>query len=123
MSACAELQGKKISQDEDENFRLFIEAYPKRAAVKEAYVVWKKIAPDNELAKRMVAAVNAQKSCSQWQEDNGRYIPKPANWLRGRRWEDKVIPTSAMASAMAPFEDRRDYSDVLNQAMGIGGDF
>lgn len=108
------------AEQQDENFRLFIEAYPKRTAVKEAYTVWKKLAPDDELTRQMIAALEAQKKCSQWYEDNGRYIPKPANWLRGRRWEDRVapVPASAMIRAMEPFENRRDYSDILNHALG-----
>lgn len=107
------------AEKQEENFRLFIEAYPKRTAVKEAYIVWKKIAPDDELTRRMIAAVNVQKSCSQWQEDNGRYIPKPANWLRGQRWEDVPAGASVSESVVTSFEGRRDYSDILSQALGI----
>lgn len=49
----------------EKNFRVFIEAYPKRTAVKEAYTVWKKLAPDDELTRQMIAALEAQKKCSQ----------------------------------------------------------
>jgi hypothetical protein len=32
-----------------------------------------------------------QRTDPRWLEDNGRFIPYPATWLNGRRWEDVTI--------------------------------
>ena len=35
-------------------------------------------------------ALEAQKASFDWQKENGRYIPLPATWLNGKRWEDEL---------------------------------
>lgn len=40
----------------------------------------------------MLKAIEVQKKSDQWQRDNGQYIPYPATWLNGRRWEDEIQP-------------------------------
>ena len=43
----------------------------------------------------LVPAVEAHKQSSQWQKDNGQYIPNPATWLNQGRWEDELAETTA----------------------------
>ena len=38
----------------------------------------------------MLRAVTAKAACEQWTRDGGAYIPYPATWLTGRRWEDEL---------------------------------
>ncbi len=35
------------------------------------------------------AALDRQRDSAAWQRDGGAYIPFPASWLNGRRWEDE----------------------------------
>lgn len=42
----------------------------------------------NMIASRLIDDINS----SQWQEENGRYIPKFVNWLKNRPWENKLPP-------------------------------
>lgn len=37
----------------------------------------------------MAAALERDKRSRDWQRDDGAYIPYPASWLNGRRWEDE----------------------------------
>ena len=30
------------------------------------------------------------RNSNEWKRDNGQYIPKPENWIKERRWEDKI---------------------------------
>lgn len=71
-------------------FDRFWAVYPRHTAKATALKAFEKIDPDEELLDRMVAAVDRQKQTSQWQENNGQYIPYPATWLNQRRWEDEV---------------------------------
>ena len=43
----------------------------------------------------MIAAIEAQKASEQWTREGGRYIPNPATWLNGGRWEDEMTGGSA----------------------------
>jgi hypothetical protein len=67
----------------------FWEAYPRKVGKQDALRAWNKLAPDDALLAVMLAALERQKSWDEWTRDKGRYIPHPATWLNGRRWEDQ----------------------------------
>ena len=77
---------------EDELFDQFWQAYPKRVAKKPARRAWDKLHVDNDLLAKILAALAWQKRTDDWQRDGGRYIPNPATWLNGGRWEDEHNP-------------------------------
>ena len=77
---------------EDELFDQFWQAYPKRVAQKPARRAWDKLHVDNDLLAKILAALAWQKRTDDWQRDGGRYIPNPATWLNGGRWEDEHNP-------------------------------
>ena len=77
---------------EDELFDQFWQAYPKRVAKKPARQAWDKLHVDNDLLAKILAALAWQKRTDDWQRDGGRYIPNPATWLNGGRWEDEHNP-------------------------------
>ena len=37
----------------------------------------------------MLAALERQRASDQWRKEGGRFIPLPATWINGRRWEDE----------------------------------
>ena len=96
---------KKATAKEDydlEGFNAFWAAYPKKAGKADALKAWNKLAPDVVLQEQMGKALEVQKQSQQWRKDGGQYIPMPATWLNGKRWEDEVqtqtqpnIPTDA----------------------------
>lgn len=71
-------------------FSQFYNAYPKKKAPAAAEKAWRKINPDEQLLADMLAALERQKSSDDWQKASGQYIPYPASWLNGRRWEDEM---------------------------------
>ena len=73
-----------------ERFSLFWNIYPKKKGKGTAERAWFKIAPDEILAQKIISAVEANKKTRQWKENNGKYIPFPATFLNGKRWEDEV---------------------------------
>ena len=88
-------KNKSIDKDIDINtlvgFDEFWQAYPKKTGKGEARKAWAKIRPDAELLQQILAAVEWQSKCDQWQRDNGQYIPYPATWLNQQRWEDEDV--------------------------------
>lgn len=75
---------------EPEGFESFWSAYPKKTAKQQALKAWQKLSPDEKLTAAILSSLERQKKCDQWTKDNGRYIPYPATWLNGRRWEDDM---------------------------------
>jgi phage replication O-like protein O len=73
----------------NEPFDMFWAAYPKRQAKQDALKAFTKLKPDESLLTAILAAVQRQAASEEWQRDNGRYVPMPATYLRGRRWEDE----------------------------------
>jgi hypothetical protein len=75
-------------------FAEFYKAYPKKKALKEAKAAWKKLNPDEILQADIMAGLERAKQSRDWLKEEGRYIPYPATWLNGRRWEDDVEPAA-----------------------------
>lgn len=76
-------------------FDSFWTAYPRKVGRFEAERAWVEVRAF-EFATEIMAAVEEQSESQQWKEDNGRFIPSPANWLRDGRWNDK--PTDVKKS-------------------------
>lgn len=68
----------------------FWEAYPRKTAKQAALRAWRKIRVDDGLLALMLSALERQRQSDQWARDGGKFIPHPATWLNGRRWEDEV---------------------------------
>jgi len=105
-------------------FDAFWKAYPKKVAKQDAHNAWKKLKPDTDLTFEIIAGIARWKNSDQWVRDDGRYIPHPATWLNGRRWEDDVQPAKPQApvrssepvrQVTAQQYEQRNYDDVQKQ--------
>lgn len=84
-------KAKAIRPDDlDPGFVRFWAAYPRKEKKAAALKAWKQIQPSDELQEVMLGAIRSHRRTDQWQADEGRYIPHPASWLNGRRWEDEI---------------------------------
>lgn len=70
---------------EDPYFWLFWQIYPRKIDKDRARRAWKKLAPARALSLAILESLRRWKICDQWQDE--RFIPHPATWLNGRRWE------------------------------------
>lgn len=77
----------------DEHFNTFWQAFPRRVAKADALKAWGQINPTPELVDTMLDALQWQTRQPGWVKDGGAYVPYPASWLRGRRWEDEPFST------------------------------
>jgi hypothetical protein len=71
-------------------FAEFWQAYPRRIDHADAMKAWTRLAPDAELQRVILAALEQHKRSDQWSRDEGRYIPHPATWINKRRWESQL---------------------------------
>ena len=72
------------------NFDLFYRSYPKKKARRDAEKAWSKLNPDESLFQSIMTALEKHKASQDWKKDGGQFIPLPATWINGRRWEDEV---------------------------------
>lgn len=70
-------------------FQRFWSAYPKKVAKGTASKAFEKLCPDESLLQDILTALDWQKCTEQWKQNGGKYIPHPASYLNGRRWEDE----------------------------------
>ena len=68
----------------------FWKEYPRHTAKQAAMKAWKKINPTPELIVTILKAIDIQKKQPGWIKDGGQFIPHPATWINGRRWEDAM---------------------------------
>jgi hypothetical protein len=87
------------SGDSSLGFDHFWDQWPKKVGKAEAEKAWKRLGPDEALQEQMLAAIDHQRDSDAWRKDGGAFIPNPATWLRGRRWEDDVGPVQVAYSA------------------------
>lgn len=98
-----------------DGFETFWAAYPRRTAKAEARKAWAKLQPDDVLLEAILAALAWQ--TKQW--DDVKFVPHPATWLRGERWEDEPIqvvakPRNGYRPSLVPRPDWRSECDHLH---------
>jgi hypothetical protein len=86
---------------EPEGFAEFWRRYPRKVAKAAALKAWRKL--NGVDLKTVLAALDVMKQSAEWQKDEGQFIPHPATWLNGRRWEDELtVPAPSNRTAAQP---------------------
>lgn len=90
---------RHASMDDDVGFASFWSAFPNKKAKQDAFKAWSKLKPCDALQASILKAVEIQRQGDDWRKEGGRFIPHPATWINGRRWED----STAQEPASNPF--------------------
>jgi hypothetical protein len=93
-------------------FEQFYSAYPKHKNRSAAEKAFKKLNPSAQLFTQIIDALVWQTKQPEWLKNNGQFIPLPASWLNGRRWEDER-PESQAATNHHPQNPRQRLQVVL----------
>lgn len=81
---------KETQNAREEMFEQFWVIYPRHTNKKAALQAFLRVNPDDALMQVILAAIEKQRQSAQWTKDGGQFIPHPATWLNGRRWEDEM---------------------------------
>lgn len=88
--AISSSQTKKGAQKElPPYFDTFWKTYPRKKDKPKAIRAWRRLKVNETLLQMILTAIEREKKSSDWQKENGQFIPYPATWLNGRRWEDE----------------------------------
>ena len=79
---------KNTNARESSAFDRFWAAYPKKVGKLDAQKAFRQVKAPVEM---LIASIEKQKNTSQWTNENGRFIPNPATWLRQGRWMDEEV--------------------------------
>jgi hypothetical protein len=74
--------------DQDAEFAEFWSVYPRKMAKVDAKKAWAQTGDKRPPLAIILTAVLAARNSESWRKDGGAYIPYPATWLRGERWDD-----------------------------------
>ena len=91
-------------------FGEFWAMYPKKVAKQAAEKAYKRLNPNAELHKKILENIILQKKSRQWTENGGQYIPNPATYINGRRWEDEGVKSNA--------EHGGEYRETVSETTG-----
>ena len=112
-------------------FDEFWELYPRRVAKKAARTAWAKVNMNEVIATSIYENIQARLQSGDWHLNRKQYIPHPATYLNGERWNDEVLThdyqnqqysTSGRSSAV----DRVKANTARKReerAAGASGDF
>ena len=73
-----------------DDFNTFWAIYPKKVAKADARKAWAQTKDIRPELTNLLNAVKAACKTEAWMKDGGKYIPHPATWLRGERWDDEL---------------------------------
>ena len=107
---------KEVSKDKsldtkkerEAEFDIFWKAYPKKKGKQDALKSFLKIKVPLDT---LLTSLEKQKSSAEWQKDGGQFVPHPATWLNGARWEDEVDELPFAVSA----PKRREIKIRINE--------
>lgn len=77
---------QKLVASDDLGWLRFWECYPRREAKLDARKAWAQLNPDAALVDAIIQALGWQRQTDGWLRG---FVPLPASYLRGRRFEDE----------------------------------
>lgn len=83
---------------------------PRRAGKAKAFKAWQKLDPDEAFIETLLAALAWQRNTLGWTKEGGQFIPLPATWLNGRRWEDERPAGLDLDTDEEPLDPRYDLT-------------
>lgn len=125
---CPSLARKRA--DVGDRFDTWYASYPSKVGKKRAQQAFEKIDWRKVDMADVMSALEQHKVSEQWTKDGGKFIPHPATWLNGERWNDELKPARPSISSVtepqgyshdpeeAEKQMQRDLEDLQRQASG-----
>lgn len=107
-----------LSAVEKDRFEEFWRLYPKKKAKLDCMRAWKSLNPDAQLFKEIMTGLKRAINSKEWKEQDGKFIPYPATWLRKGRWLDEYEEAEEEVDRWKVWEERsqRELQNMLKGA-------
>ena len=116
-SICTPDAGQAPAVKEGRSFTLFWDDYPNKADRSDAWEAWKELNPNADMVQAIKAGLDAWKWSGQWKDDNGRYIPSAAKWLKKRRWECPPAYASSVQGRQLDEDEITAIKRMMDESM------
>jgi hypothetical protein len=92
---------RRMSPELEARFNLFWSSYPKKRDRVDAQRAWRKINPSEVELLLILQGINRYMASGEWRDP--QFIPYPATFLNGRRWEDELSQANEAATPPTRF--------------------
>jgi hypothetical protein len=100
----------------DEDFEKWYAQYPRHVGKMDAFKAWKKALGSGVSVETLQMTLAQHKRLRQWVKDDWQFVPHPATWLNGRRWEDVLNPSELIPTPQeAKKIDRKAHQASLDR--------
>ena len=104
-----------ITVNNNDHFDAFWSAYPVKKGKLAARKAWDKLKLSDDVVKLIAENMKARMDAGEWEDK--QYIPHPATFLNGRRWEDEVTPAKQSIRQNSIMNDVNDRSWAENTSI------
>lgn len=91
-----QIRGREETETKALDFEKFWNAYPKKDGKKDALSAWAKV---NTPIDTILSAIEKRRNTEDWTKSKGQFVPLPATWLNGKRWDDELTSFGSSAPA------------------------
>lgn len=121
-------------------FERFWQGFPRKYQKPKARAAWDKLSPDSDLAERIIVAAAAWAAHYEANPVDKKWMPTPANWLAGERYDedlpsvyadpkeaaiakkkDRPAKATKKAAKLEPFTERRETFTIIDASVGDEG--
>ena len=115
----AKALSRSTAKESDRLFDKFWSVYPRHEGKENARKAFVKLKPDDAMLETLINAILKQKQSDQWADP--KYIPHPATWLNGHRWEDEPVKASKGGKrVLAQQYEQREYNEAeMQKTLGV----
>lgn len=108
------IQNPNTRETRGAEFEKFWSAYPRKEGKQKARAAFEKVTAPLET---LLEALERQKTSAQWTKDGGQFIPHPATWLNGKRWEDQLPQAGYQKGGQRQLD--ADEIEAVRRMMGV----
>lgn len=102
-----------------DDFDTFWAAYPKKVAKADARKAWAQTKDIRPELTNLLTAINANCKTESWMKSGGAFIPYPATWLRGERWEDELEVSLPNVVNEKPWHETATGIELKGKELGL----
>ncbi len=102
-----------------DGFDEFWENYPKKVAKADARKAWQQTKNVRPELTMLISAIKAHCKTEQWMRNAGAFIPYPATWLRGERWEDELTIVLPDVVNEKPWHETASGIEAKGKELGL----